>query len=302
MSTVPNQPAELRIFLSSTFSDLWIEREAVEAVINRMSLLYVGMEHFGSFSEEPIERCLEKVRNCHLFLLVLGQRYGSLPTDRAISFTEAEYREAERLKKSILAYFAHSYSEDSRQDDDPRLTSLKSDIANRRGVSRFESPEELAWKVACDLYRELPRLSTRLDGLTDDLVSIFEHRASVIERTLISHYQFAPVKQYLDEFRTLHEEHLRFLRDGNLVLAHEFLCRIHEMSFRLERDEFWTCHHQLTPGLRYSLEHDAFTHGPIATVYGRGGQRVRPTMLMRGQKEENAVDLYERVLADGANT
>ena len=54
----------LKVFLSSTFKDLLLERNAVEAVINRMGLTYVGMEHFGSFASDPLEECLAVACAC----------------------------------------------------------------------------------------------------------------------------------------------------------------------------------------------------------------------------------------------
>ena len=94
----------LKVFLSSTFRDLAVERQAVGAAVHRMSLSYVGMEHFGSFSDEPITRCFEKVRASTVLVLVLGNRYGFVPDGRALSMTESEYQEAKRIRLSVLVY------------------------------------------------------------------------------------------------------------------------------------------------------------------------------------------------------
>lgn len=262
---------DLRVFLSSTFADLSTEREAVEAVIHRMALTYVGMEHFGSFASEPLEECINKVRASNVVILALGNRYGSKPEGKIMSFTEVEYREANRLKKPVLAYFA-SYPTDRRiADEPPELRRLKDDVSKQHGVSLFESAEDLSWKVACDLYRELPRLPSddglELKGRTQELASLFRRRADVIERNLGLHYKYASVKTYLDEFRLLHAEHLSFLSQGNLILAHEVVNRIHHLSYRLERDEFWARHRIETPGLSYMLRPDAFEHGWITQRY-----------------------------------
>jgi hypothetical protein len=121
--------------MSSTFSDLIAERQAVEAVINRMALTYVGMEHFGSFSNEPLNECLAKVRDCEVMVLVLAEYYGSKPRNESISFTEAEYREAERQAKSILAYFAAGRPTDDGGPETAELARFKSEVARTRGVS-----------------------------------------------------------------------------------------------------------------------------------------------------------------------
>ena len=90
----------MKIFLSSTFADLFSERRAVEDVIDRMALTYVGMEHFGSFSKTPLQRCLEAVAASDIVILVLGRRYGSTARDQLVSLTEAELREALSLRQA----------------------------------------------------------------------------------------------------------------------------------------------------------------------------------------------------------
>jgi len=92
----------LKVFLSSTFKDLIAERQTVEAAIQRMSAQYIGMEHFGSFAEEPLSRCLRKVRSADVLILVLGHEYGFIPKRSCISMVEAEYREAIRIFLSFL--------------------------------------------------------------------------------------------------------------------------------------------------------------------------------------------------------
>src|SRR4051794_15120780 len=119
----------MKIFLGSTFADLFSERQAVEAVIDRMALTYVGMEHFGSFPKEPLQRCLEAVGASDFVILVLGRRYGSLARDQLVSFTEAELREALRLAKPVLAYVSAVSRYPGQPATDSRLEALKMEIS-----------------------------------------------------------------------------------------------------------------------------------------------------------------------------
>src|SRR5215216_6438233 len=60
---------------------------------------------------------LSRVRSADVLILVLAGSYGSIPEGWSISFTEAEYEEAEKNAKPILCYF-----EDKHVNDYPRCT------------------------------------------------------------------------------------------------------------------------------------------------------------------------------------
>ena len=266
------------VFLSSTFKELRDERAAVEAVINRMALTYIGMEHFGSFAATPLDRCREAVGTSDLLVLLLGQRYGDRPSGSLLSYTEAEFREAIRLGKPVLVYFAGRAGDDSVPNDPRVLRELKAELLNTHGVSYFSSPEDLAWKVATDLHRHVPstlRATHPVDRRLDELVALFEHRAQTIERTLSQHYAHSDLGPFLKEFRQLHSEHIAHVRNGHLFLAHELVGRIHALSYELESEEFMQrgfAEHGIGFALRqYSANfREMFAHGVIRIVYSEG--------------------------------
>lgn len=284
----------LKVFLSSTFKDLIAERKAVEAAVTRMSATYVGMEHFGSFSAEPLDRCLERVRASDVLVLVLADRYGYVPDGSDVSMTESEYHEARRIKLPILPYFRQKderfarimrFSPEGKESPDPRLASFRAVIQESHGVSWFCGPDDLAWKVAADLYREIraavgevvaidkARNAVLYDPVKNriaELVAILEHRAERIESELHKFYRYAKVKKYLAQFKSLHKKHVKCLQMGNLIEAHELLAQIHEMSTELESDEFWASHRAERPNMSYKLRRDAFQRGRIICEYVAG--------------------------------
>ena len=182
-------------FLSSSI-DLISERQAVQAALQRMSAYYMAMEHFGSFAEEPLERCLGKIRSADVLILILGYRYGFVPDGLNMSMTEAEYREAKRVNIPVLAYLADHKSYSPSSCDDPRLWRLKEELKFTRGVSFYKSSEELAWKVISDLAREFSInisidapsfdvlgnqvLINSIENSIDELIAILEDRAQRI--------------------------------------------------------------------------------------------------------------------------
>lgn len=116
-----------------------------------------GMEFFGSRPGAPKEECLAEVRRAHIFVLLLGMRYGSLDTDTGLSFTHLEYIESQRLGLPCLVYII----DEARHPVFPKnvdigdfgvkLKTLKEAVAQSHVVSLFTSPEDLKTRFASDI-------------------------------------------------------------------------------------------------------------------------------------------------------
>ena len=166
------------------------------------------------------------------------------------------------------------------------MNEFKAEVGKLHGVSQFSDHSDLAWKVTADLSRELhaankysiptpdtiPNLILKDEiGLRfGELIEILEHRAAVIRDQLAAHHKHVNVSNYLLEFTGLHEKHIDALRRGNVILAHEVLGEIHQLSRRMASDDFWT---GSPPGVRYSLRGDAFERGALICGYVGGELR-----------------------------
>ena len=81
-----------KVFLSSTSKDLIEYREAVAKAIHGLDGYHcVRMEDFGARGLQALEFCRGKVRECELFVGILGLLYGSCPDGVKLSYTEDEY-------------------------------------------------------------------------------------------------------------------------------------------------------------------------------------------------------------------
>lgn len=91
-----------QVFISSTYTDLIEERQAViEAVLNAEHIP-AGMEAFkvsGKSQEDIIRRWIEE---SDIYVLILGPRYGSKNQD-GISYTQWEYNLAKELNKPMFS-------------------------------------------------------------------------------------------------------------------------------------------------------------------------------------------------------
>ncbi|HEY0017449.1 MAG TPA: DUF4062 domain-containing protein [Longimicrobium sp.] len=92
-----------QIFVSSTFSDLRDEREAVLRSIRALYQMAAGMELFPATDARAWEVIEGVIAASDYYVLVIGGRYGSLD-ENGISYTEKEYDYARANGKPIIAF------------------------------------------------------------------------------------------------------------------------------------------------------------------------------------------------------
>ena len=101
-----------QIFISSTYEDLKVERTKVRDAILSMFHFPVGMELFGAANEEQWEIIRETIDTSDFYVLIIGQRYGTVietGPDAGISYTEKEFKtRAEKNAESDIILEKHS--------------------------------------------------------------------------------------------------------------------------------------------------------------------------------------------------
>src|SRR5215472_7307242 len=68
--------------------------QAVLDAVGRAGMAPVDMRYFAARDGAPAEYCRRRVRECDVFVAVVGFRYGSVVPGEAVSYTELEYQEA----------------------------------------------------------------------------------------------------------------------------------------------------------------------------------------------------------------
>lgn len=83
---------KVKVFVSSTIRDLKPERNHLIDLIKKNSdLQYIAKRDFdGGY---PIKKCLEEARKADVFILILGNKYGTIEPSSGKSFTQLEYEE-----------------------------------------------------------------------------------------------------------------------------------------------------------------------------------------------------------------
>lgn len=96
-----------RVFISSTYYDLRHVRNAIKEFIEYVGFQSVLSEEFDVFytrGKSAQQACLDEVKKCDMYILIIGTRYGMTFPNDSLSITHREYREAVGAKLPIFAF------------------------------------------------------------------------------------------------------------------------------------------------------------------------------------------------------
>lgn len=97
-----------QFFISSTYEDLKEERnKAIQAILT-MNQFPIGMEMFSAADDDQWKIIKEAIDSSDFYILIIGNRYGSIEETTGISYTEKEFDYAVEKKIPVLAFIADS--------------------------------------------------------------------------------------------------------------------------------------------------------------------------------------------------
>jgi hypothetical protein len=137
-----------RVYISSTEKDLQDERSNLRATLEQAGYDPRCMEKYPAFNNRPKDECEKDVRSAHIYVVIIGERYGSLPvkadgTPFDKSFTEYEYEAALAENIPILAFVKKI----DRVTADVKLQNFLTRLYNGHGVKEFIDADELSKQV-----------------------------------------------------------------------------------------------------------------------------------------------------------
>ena len=95
-------PQKLQVFISSTFADLRLERQAaIKAILNE-GHVPAGMELFTDIDDSHIEAIKKWIDNADVYFLLLGRQHGAIEPNSGKSYLQLEYEYA--LAQNIPVY------------------------------------------------------------------------------------------------------------------------------------------------------------------------------------------------------
>ena len=160
------QNRKYQVFISSTYSDLVKKDENVTPKEKRKKVLDVllmadcipaGMEAFVATDVEQFEVIKKVIDLCDYYILIIGQRYGSINPDTGISYTEMEYDYAIKNKIPVLVFVLDEQivlpddKKENESDKVERLKAFRAKALTNRLCSIWKNTDELVGKVAVSI-------------------------------------------------------------------------------------------------------------------------------------------------------
>lgn len=154
----PYMSRQLRVFISSTMKDLPNERYAVLEKLKSFNFAPVIAEELPSASEPSWPTIQKEIRQCEIFVVISGARYGWIPTEgpeaeRGLSVTHLELEEAKQRRLPILAFLQRLPEGVNRDTEEARrLTQFREALTSWAAgyfvAKHFELAVDLANQVA----------------------------------------------------------------------------------------------------------------------------------------------------------
>lgn len=179
----------IKVFVSSTQSDLKAHREAIRQLLVRRQMHPIMMEDFSAHPHPAPVLCKQKVAESQLFIGIYANRYGYVPPanqvardEQGVSITELEYLWASKAGLDHLVFIldeAYVFPPDEpiriHADNDQRLKTFLTGIQSEVVWKKFTTPEDLALKVSETLTEwekdpHLPKPKPKLSRLDAGLI------------------------------------------------------------------------------------------------------------------------------------
>jgi hypothetical protein len=147
-----------QVFVSSTYTDLIEERQAVSRAILDMGHIPAGMEMFPAADVEQLTYIKKVIDGCDYYVLIIGARYGSLD-EAGVSYTEREYEYAVESGKTVLAFLHANIDQVTlgKSDKDDRkhakLVAFMKRVSQGRLIQYWDSPMALRANAIVSLQK-----------------------------------------------------------------------------------------------------------------------------------------------------
>jgi hypothetical protein len=162
------------IYISSTYEDLKEYREAVYSALRKYdpSITVIAMEDYVATDKRPLQKCLEDVASCDIYIGIFAWRYGFMPKDEKdnpnkLSIIELEYRKAKEKEIPCLVFLLDEETQWSPRFMDGTVQSgtkgenihrLRNELKNEYIASFFKNPDNLANLVGSAVNNKLQEL------------------------------------------------------------------------------------------------------------------------------------------------
>lgn len=151
-----------QVFISSTYADLKTERKEVSNILLMADCIPAGMEAFAATDDEQFNVIKKVIDLCDYYILIIGNRYGSVNKATGKSFTEMEYDYAKSKGIPVLVFALENddYPFDDDDQKKSKLLNFKDEAIKNRLASIWQDKTSLISSIAISIMKakdELPR-------------------------------------------------------------------------------------------------------------------------------------------------
>lgn len=156
----------LKIYVSSTYEDLRDHRERVYRQLRALRHDVIAMEDYVAADQRPLDKCLQDVRDCDVYIGLFAWRYGFVPktagNPHRKSITELEYLEASARGKPRLLFLLDDNAawpmnltdmKTGENGGGAKVKALRKELRESFMTATFGTPDDLAAKVVAALYQ-----------------------------------------------------------------------------------------------------------------------------------------------------
>lgn len=221
-----------QIFISSTFTDLKEERQAVLKAILELDHMPAGMELFPATDDSAWQLIEDIIENSDYYVLIIGGRYGSLD-ERGIGYTEKEYDYALSMKKPVIPLLhenpVHLPREKTESDNAAweKLKKFRAKVEKKHTCVYWQNADVLKAKVIIGLTTAAKRHPAvgwvRADNIANEATLLeilrLKNRVAELESEAVTLRDYPPVgTENLSQGDEEFEFHLTFrARDSSIT-------------------------------------------------------------------------------------
>lgn len=138
-----------QVFVSSTYEDLKEERKKVQEVLLMGECIPIGMEAFVADNDEQFNIIKKKIDLCDYYILIIGNRYGSINPETQLSYTEMEYNYALEKAIPVLVFASENVYNEHKESDEKqeKLKLFRQNALKSRMASIWKDANDLSVKV-----------------------------------------------------------------------------------------------------------------------------------------------------------
>ncbi len=172
-----------QVFVSSTYVDLIEERNEIMQALLELECMPSGMELFPAANDTQWEWIKKVIDESDYYIVVIGDRYGSISENTGLSYTEMEYRYALETNKPIIGFVHQNpgkLSADRVEKSEENRKKLKEfkNLVQSKLCKFYNNPEDLGSKVSrsiIQLRKQYPAIGWVRANALDNYTSTIEY-------------------------------------------------------------------------------------------------------------------------------